>query len=191
MIRPSSSIAAFAFLVAACSSTPDEANTAQKTKHDTAINHEPCDTDTSSAVKVDVNGDGHPDIVHVMKGGKEVCRMVDLNMDGRPDVFVYYDDAGNERRREADYDRDGRADEIDILKGGVLVEKDRSMNLSGKLDTWDFYQDGRLVRRERDTNGDGIVDQWWDFYDATNADCYVVSNDTGAGRTARSEVRGR
>jgi hypothetical protein len=162
---------------AGCSSTPDESATAHKAKHDLEITHEACDTASSSAQRIDVNGDGRPDIIHVMSGGKEVCRVVDLNMDGRPDVFIYYDDAGNERRRESDFDRDGRPDEIDVFKNGVVVEKDREMNFDGKLDTWDTYQEGPLVKRERDTNADGIVDQWWDFYDASDPKCAIVSND--------------
>src|SRR5262249_17005294 len=144
---------------------------------DVEMAHEDCDTGSSSAKKIDVNGDGRPDIIHVMSGAREVCRVVDLNMDGRNDAFIYYDDAGNERRRESDYDRDGRPDEIDILKNGVVVEKMREMNFDAKLDTWDFYDGGRLVKRERDTNADGLVDQWWEFYDPSNPKCAKVSND--------------
>src|SRR4051794_16401656 len=69
-----------------------------------AIGHEPCDVTSSSAEKIDTNGDGKPDIVRVMSGGREVCRMVDLNHDDKPDSFVYFDGAGNIRRRESDFD---------------------------------------------------------------------------------------
>lgn len=169
---------------AGCSSTPDTKGP-NDLKRDLVMHHEDCDTGSASAQKVDVNGDGRPDIIHVMKGGKEVCRVVDLNMDGRNDVFIYYDDGvgavgdeSHERRRESDFDRDGHADEITILKGGVPVEKLRETNFDGKLDTWDTYQNGRLVKRERDTNGDGIIDQWWDFNNPNDPKCAVVSNDT-------------
>jgi len=164
-------------MLAACSSRPDEANDANKAKHEVELTHENCDTGSSSAQKIDVNNDGKPDIIHVMSGGREACRVADLNMDGRNDVFIYYDDQGNERRREYDFDRDGRPDEIDILKGGVIQEKHREMNFDGNLDTWDYYENGKLKRRERDTNADGIVDQWWDFYDPNNPKCATVSND--------------
>lgn len=171
-------------IIAACSSTP-ETKGPNDLKRDLVMHHEDCDTGAASAQKVDVNGDGRPDIIHVMKGGKEVCRVVDLNMDGRNDVFIYYDggvgavgDETHERRRESDFDRDGHADEITILKGGVPVEKDRETNFDGKLDTWDYYQNGRLTKRERDTNGDGIIDQWWDFNNPNDPKCAVVSNDT-------------
>src|SRR5262245_34699951 len=71
------------------------------------IEHEACDVTASSAEKLDTNGDGKPDIVRVMAGGRETCRMVDLNHDDRPDSFVYYDANGGVRRRESDFDRDG------------------------------------------------------------------------------------
>ena len=99
-------------LVASCTS-PDPESTKPTTptgneKRDTSITHETCDGNSPTAVKVDINGDGKNDIVHVMKGDKEVCRIVDLNLDGFPDSFIYYEaDGKTERRRESDFDRDG------------------------------------------------------------------------------------
>jgi hypothetical protein len=168
----------------ACSSTEaetDKAKTALNTeKRDTAIVHEPCDGNSSEAVKVDANGDGKPDIIHVMKGGKEVCRIVDLNMDGAPDVFIYYDDQGRERRREQDFDRDGRADEITIYENGQVKLKLRETNFDDKIDTWDYYENGRLVKRERDSDGDGIIDQWWQFNNPSKPSCAIVATDRNA-----------
>jgi hypothetical protein len=160
----------------------DKAQTANSgpEKRDTTIVHEPCDGSSSDAVKVDVNGDGKPDIIHVMKGGKEVCRIVDLNMDGAVDAFIYYDDQGRERRRESDFDRDGRADEITIFEGGQLKLKMRETNFDNKIDTWDHFEGGRLVKRERDTDGDGIVDQWWTFNNPQNPKCAIVASDRNA-----------
>jgi hypothetical protein len=176
-------LAAFVLLVAACS-TPDTAKTPASTapndKRDTDLKHEPCDIDSSSARKVDVNGDGKPDIVHVMNGSREVCRVVDLNLDGAIDAFIYYDDQGRERRRESDFDRDGRADEIDTLEGGVMKLKLRETNFDNKIDTWDYYEGGHLARRERDSDGDGIVDQWWTFNNPNNPKCAVVASDRNA-----------
>ena len=172
-----------ALLASACSSTPDSKGPGDL-KRDLVMHHEDCDTGSATAQKVDVNGDGRPDIIHVMKGGKEVCRVVDLNMDGRNDVFIYYDsgvgavgDEAHERRRESDFDRDGHPDEIAILKGGVPVEKERETNFDGKLDTWDKYEGGRLTTRQRDTDGDGLIDQWWDFNNPNDPKCAIVSND--------------
>ena len=103
-------VALMSMLVAACASSTPAAPRAKSAtgERDTAIVHEPCDKDSASAEKVDVNGDGVPDIIHVKKDGREVCRVVDLNLDGAIDAFIYYDATGAERRRESDFDRDGR-----------------------------------------------------------------------------------
>ena len=170
-------------LVAACTSpdsTQVKAKTATAGERDTEIKHEPCDKDSATAQKIDVNGDGSPDIIHVASGGREVCRIVDLNLDGAVDAFIYYDAQGRERRRESDFDRDGRADEIARLQEGVVVLKERETNFDNKIDTWDYYEGDRLVRRERDSDGDKIIDQWWQFNDPTNVRCAVVSTDKNA-----------
>ncbi|WP_437786306.1 hypothetical protein [Sorangium sp. So ce1097] len=169
-------------LVAACaSSTPATPRAKSATgERDTAIVHEPCDKDSASAEKVDVNGDGIPDIIHLKQDGREVCRVVDLNLDGAIDAFIYYDTTGAERRRESDFDRDGRADEIAHYERGVVVLKERETNFDDKLDTWDFYEGSRLVRRERDSDGDQIVDQWWQFNNPNDERCAIVATDQNA-----------
>ena len=152
-------------------------------ERETTIVHEPCDASSKSAQGTDINGDGKPDIVHVMEGGRELCRVLDLNADGAIDAFVYFDAAGLERRRESDFDRDGRADEIAIYKDGKLVQKQRETNFDDKIDTWDYYEGDRLVRRERDSDGDAIVDQWWTFNRPTEPKCALVASDAnGDGR---------
>jgi len=133
------------------------------TKRDTKVTHEPCDTSSASAEKIDANGDGKPDITIVREGGREVCRAVDLNFDGVIDAYTYFDENGQLRRRENDYDKDGQIDEITTFKAGQIAEKDQSTALARHLDTWDFYQAGILVRTERDSNGDGVIDQWWEY----------------------------
>jgi hypothetical protein len=155
---------------------------ADKDARPVIIEHEPCDDKSSGAQSVDSNGDGKPDIVSVLKGGKEVCRVLDLNFDGKVDRFIYFDEAGQARRMESDYDRDGRVDEVAYLVGGQFVRKDREMNLDGKLDTWDLYENGKLAKRERDADGDGRVDQWWTFPEA-KPECPVIATDKdGDGR---------
>lgn len=143
-------------------------------ERDVEIHHEACDG--GGGKKVDVNGDGQPDITHVMSGGRETCRIVDLNFDGRVDAFIYFDAAGKERRRESDFDRDGRADEVATYQAGTLVQKLRETNFDGKIDTWDTYAGGKLVKRERDSDADAIVDQWWEF-NGDDPKCALVSSD--------------
>lgn len=168
--------------LAACV-TPDPSNTtpqsADNRARDVDFHHDDCNPGSDSKT-VDVNGDQRPDIVHVMKSGREACRIVDLNFDGAVDVYIYYDERGAERRREADFDRDGRPDQVSIYQGGQLVENDRETNFDDKIDTWDYYQGGVLVRRERDSDGDAIIDQWWQFYDPARPKCAVVATDHNA-----------
>jgi hypothetical protein len=133
------------------------------TTRDTKVTHEPCDTSSPDAEKIDANGDGKPDITIVREGGRELCRAVDLNFDGVVDAYTYFDSSGQVRRRENDYDKDGKVDEITTFKAGQIAEKDQSTALAQHLDTWDFYQAGVLVRTERDSNGDGVIDQWWEY----------------------------
>jgi hypothetical protein len=178
----SSFLALLPCVLAACI-TPDSGNahadTADSRQRDVDFGHDDCNPDGSSKT-VDVNGDKRPDIVHVMKGGREICRIVDLNFDGAVDVYIYYDDKGAERRREADFDRDGRPDQITILKAGQLAENQRETNFDDKIDTWDYYQGGVLTKRERDSDGDAIIDQWWTFYDPARPKCATVASDRNA-----------
>ncbi|TKD03262.1 hypothetical protein [Polyangium fumosum] len=147
-------------------------------ERDTEVKHEACDMAAANAQRFDANGDGKPDMTRVPDAaGRELCRVLDLNFDGAIDVFVYYDPAGRERRRESDYDRDGRADEIVSSRDGAVFLKERETNFDDKLDTWDYYEGGRLVRRERDSDGDGLVDQWWAFNDPTDDRCALVATD--------------
>lgn len=187
-IRPKyarATVFALLLLAASCSS-PDPSNQKAQTptgdERDTEIKHEPCDMSSPTAARMDVNGDGQPDIINVLQEGREVCRVVDLNFDGGPDVFIYYDSQGLERRRESDFDRDGRADEIAHYQGGIVFLKERETNFDDKIDTWDHYAGGRLSRRERDSDGDSIVDQWWSFNNPADPKCAIVYADRNADR---------
>jgi len=175
---------AFAPCAALSCVTPDTGNAhadsaVDNRVRDVSFHHDDCAPNGDSKT-VDVNNDTRPDIVHVMKDGREMCRIVDLNFDGAVDVYIYYDEKGQERRREADFDRDGRPDQITTLKDGQLVENDRETNFDDKVDTWDYYQNGVLARRERDSDGDAIIDQWWQFYDPARPKCATVAVDHNA-----------
>ncbi len=164
---------------AGCSSSGEGAKSADG-EYPLEIEHEACAIDGPSSKNTDVNGDGRPDLWRVMSGDKEVCRAIDPNFDGVKDAFIYYDDAGRERRRESDFDRDGRPDEVSILINGVVVKKLRETNSDSKLDTWETYENGRLVKTERDSDADGVVDEWWDHNRPDNPDCAVVVKDHNA-----------
>ncbi len=146
----------------------------------TEIIHEECDIEASNAERLDANGDGVADVTSVKSGNQLSCQAFDLNFDGKVDSWVYFEPTGQVRRRESDYDRDGRIDEIAIFKGGVLSEKLRATTLNNRLDTWDFFSNGVLARSERDSDGDSVVDQWWEY---PKPDCPLIHSDVdGDGR---------
>lgn len=144
------------------------------------IVHEECDIEGSGAEQLDANGDGRADVTSVKSGNTVACQAYDLNFDGKIDSWVYYDPSGQVRRRENDYDRDGRIDEISIFRAGVISEKHRATTLNNRLDTWDFFSAGKLARTERDSDGDAVVDQWWEY---PKPDCPLIHSDVdGDGR---------
>ncbi len=156
---------------------PEDPSKAASARRDTEMVHEDCDLTASGAQPTDANHDGSPDIVRVVSGGREICRAVDINMDKIIDVYVYFDDSGQMRRRESGFDRDTRPDEIAYYEGGQLVRKERETNFDGKIDTWDYFEGGRLAKEERDSTGDGFVDQWWSFNRPAQPGCAVVVSD--------------
>lgn len=166
--------------LAACSSSvpPEGAlNRRWVTAKDTRIVHEDCPIEAADAEGQDVNGDGRPDRTVVRVAGVERCRGVDLNFDGTIDAWVYLEPDGKVRRRESDYDRDGRVDEIALYQRGALVERQRATSLLGKLDTWQYYEGDRVVRAERDSNGDDVIDQWWEYPSGRKGDCPLIHSD--------------
>ena len=158
----------------ACSSTPAANSAAGVTTRDNEMTHEDCDIAASGAEKLDANGDGRPDVVIVRDDGREACRALDLNFDGAIDSWIYVGSDGKIRRRENDYDRDGKVDEVTTFKAGVIEQKHRATLLANRIDTWEFYQAGKLMRTERDSNGDKVVDQWWEY---PSAGCPLIHAD--------------
>lgn len=178
--------AALALLVIACGSAPPPHEPMAPGKggvrRDTRITHEPCDVGSKQAQRLDANADGIPDLVVVKDGARELCRSVDMNFDGRVDVWVYYDESGQVRRRESDLDRDGQIDDISIYENGQLAARQNATKLGGRIDTWHFYENGVLTQSERDADGDAVIDQWWEYPQA-KLECPVVHTDVdGDGR---------
>jgi hypothetical protein len=158
--------------------TPDA-----RIRRDTRIVHEECDTDAAGARSHDVNGDGRGDLRILYSGERELCRSLDLNFDGRVDAWIYRSNDGQIRRRESDFDRDGRIDEIAMFSTGNVASKQIATNLAGRLDTWHYYERGVLKRSERDSDGDSVVDQWWEFPRTPASECALVHSDVdGDGR---------
>lgn len=67
---------------------------------------------------------------------------------------------GNERIVKEDSDSDGKIDRIAHLNlGGELVFLEADTNRDHKMDTFQYYKHGVVVRLERDTDGDGQIDE--------------------------------
>jgi hypothetical protein len=135
--------------------------------------HEKCSSDHMESL--DTNGDGKADIQRVLDGsGHELCRTVDLDHDGKPDMYEFFDASGAIRRRELCYDQTGAVNAIELYKNGKLAERQYDIAGQHRIDTWDWFdvnapvdaKTGRPAhptRRERDTLGNGRVDQWWSW----------------------------
>jgi hypothetical protein len=147
-------------------------------------------TETGRRVELlDANGDQKPDIRKVFDGAHEVCRVTDLNHDGKPDLIEYFDATGNVRRREYCMDSDGQLSAIEYYDGGKLSRREYDTTHRHKIDTWDWFDpaaplDAKTGRpkhpshRERDTTGNGKVNEWW-TWDGDKVQIAVDSNGDG------------
>ncbi len=137
------------------------------------LEHEGC-SETGNRVEVlDTNGDGKPDIRRIFDAsGHERCRVADLNHDGKPDLYEYFDASGAIRRREFCYDDTGVVNAIELYDAGKLSMREYDTSGQHRIDTWEWFDPGTPLdsktgrpahpsRRERDTTGHGMVDQWW------------------------------
>ena len=124
--------------------------------------------------EIDLNNDGRPEIFNYYREREGAPRLlvrkdVDFSRNGRIDARSWYNDAGVLEMEEFDGDFDGQFDIWDYyqdVEGNgvpVRVATHRDTTFDGKPDTFIFYRDGRVVRKERDTNGDGIIDHWERF----------------------------
>jgi hypothetical protein len=124
--------------------------------------------------EVDLNGDGKPEIFNYFRQREGAARLlvrkdVDMNRDGRVDARTWYNDAGLIEMEEFDGDFDGQFDiwdhyqDVDGSGVAVRVANHVDTTYDGKPNIFTYFRDGRVVRKERDTNGDGIIDHWEKF----------------------------
>ncbi|MFO0555226.1 MAG: VCBS repeat-containing protein [Polyangiaceae bacterium] len=98
---------------------------------------QPCPTNGPEVEKVDLNGDGRPDVFRVSERGHLFCQVADLTFDGLPDEVRFFDELFALARVQRDLDGDGQFDELVVKRGG------------GCLEYVDRDQDGRfdVIRR--------------------------------------------
>ncbi len=114
-------------------------------------------------VTFDLNTDGHADQTHYLRGGELARVERDLNFDGVTDTYEHYKDAVLVQE-ELDLDLDGIVDVVVDIVDGQVEQKRYAMGFRADLVIAQWYSpEGQLLRVERDTNGDGVVDLWEHF----------------------------
>jgi hypothetical protein len=125
--------------------------------------------------EIDMDGDGRTDVFNYFRERSAASRLrvkrkADLNLDGQIDAISEFDEEGELERELWDSDFDGSLDWTDHYQGGVRVMAEMDTNYDGRSDIWFYYVKGddgrpRIDRKERDTNGDGLID-FWERFDA-------------------------
>jgi|GEM_PF-6888920 len=94
-----------------------------------------------------------------------MCRSLDLDDDGVSEIIEHFSDDGQLQRRYIRFDANAPAHVVEWFDHGKLVLRNFDTRGKGRIDTHDVFDPatGRRLRRERDTSGDGIVDEWWTF----------------------------
>jgi len=124
--------------------------------------------------EVDLNADGRPELFNHYRERADAPRLLvrkdaDLNSDGRVDVRSWYTDAGLVELEEFDGDFDGKIDiwdhyqDTDADGKAERVSSETDTDYDGKPNIYVYFRDGLPVRKERDINGDGKIDQWEKF----------------------------
>ena len=107
----------------------------------------------------------------------------------------YYDEREQIEREALDLDFDGKVDSGQLLREGRdRPEGARPGRRRQARTLWLFYEKGKLVRKERDTNGDGKVD-YWEYWEGDQVDRIGEDLDgdgnVDAGRRTRTPSRPR
>jgi hypothetical protein len=129
----------------------------------------------------DIDGDGRPDvIVHYGADGRPVRREESSQLDGRFDTVTHYRD-GRIARRESDTDGDGRPDlwteydaqerparteallapsrkVVQVYAEGRIAREEWRRLPEDRVERRLTYANGRVVEREEDSTGAGVLD---------------------------------
>ena len=119
--------------------------------------------------KIDVNGDGTPDVFNDYKIRDDNTRIlihktVDLNWDGKVDIETWFSVTGEIEKEAMDGDFDGAKEWVDHYKGSKLVLSEVDTNFDKTFDLFRYYENEQLRRKEHDSNGDGNID-FWQYFD--------------------------
>lgn len=121
---------------------------------------------------IDLDNDTRPDVYNTFQPRTGAPRLlvrkeIDLNYDGKVDQITYYNDQGQIEREEIDRNFDGQFDWTDHYQDNVRVMSEVDSDGDGKMDVFSYYEGSppRITRKERDTNGDNLIDVWERFDD--------------------------
>jgi antitoxin component YwqK of YwqJK toxin-antitoxin module len=121
--------------------------------------------------EVDLNDDGRAEIFNYYRERTDAPRLLvrkdaDLNRDGNIDIKSWFDDFGLLEMEEMDGDFDGQIDmwdhyqDTDGDKSPERVSSEIDTDYDGQPDVFTYFRNGKVIRKERDTNGDNRIDQW-------------------------------
>lgn len=123
--------------------------------------------------EVDFDADGISEVFNYFRERIDAPRLLmrkelDLNRDGKIDVVSYFDELGKLEKEEMDSDYDGRFDWTDHYQEGVRVMSEYDTDYDGIPNVFKYFErseDGAvyLDRKERDSDGDGLIDVWERF----------------------------
>jgi hypothetical protein len=129
-------------------------------------------TGESETEEYDLNGDGKADMTSVFtrsgdasipreERSKVLARKeIDVNFDTKMDVKQFFSPDGALVREEMDLDFDSKIDAIDYYVDGVRVRREMYLNFVEKPSMWKDYENGKLVRKSKDTTGDGLANEF-------------------------------
>lgn len=120
--------------------------------------------------EIDLNEDRKADVFNTYQPRANAPRLlvrkeVDLNLDGQVDKITYFNEQGELEREEMDGDFDGHFDWTDHYQDNLRVMTEVDTDANGKMDQFSYYEGTppRITRKERDTNGDSLIDIWERF----------------------------
>ena len=91
---------------------------------------------------------------------RRVRKELDLNADGRVDIIHVFDADGQVSEETLDLDYDGKVDDTLYFEKGKRSARRRTSTATAGSTPGATTSNEKLVRKERDANGDGKVDYW-------------------------------
>jgi hypothetical protein len=113
---------------------------------------------------IDTNNDGKPDQWEERDGGRLISIKADRDFNGTIDYIVSFNDNGEKKLEEIDFNYDGNMDDYYFYSNGVLKRREIDSNYDQKVDIWVYLTKGIYVTKfERDTDFDGEIDLIRDY----------------------------